>query len=645
MPENVQQQRAAHADFHIRSQSFDEDARTVDIVYATSTPVGRRSFREILEISETAIRTDRLDTNNVYLIWNHDVYSEKPPVGRVISYRVEDGQAIATVRLSDNPDNAGVVADIQSGVIRSVSVGYLIHGYSDATDEETGVTTRTVTSWEPYEISLTVIPADAAAGIRSDERMSERLDAIETALRDAIVQPHEPAPAGANVETEDEPAAERGDELETEEEAAVPEDNAIQEAVAAERSRVRAINEMATRHGLDDAFVTQHVDAGSDIDAVRAAALDAIASRVAPDVSTAAPSVRIVRDERETLVQRAEAALVSRATGEAPSDEAREMRGLSLVEMARRFSGAGDSVSAARAVDEALTQRSGMHSTSDFAAVLGNTVARTLRNAYDNAQRTFEPFTRTVELADFRPVTRVALGDAPKLEKVAEGAEFTHGTIGETGESYALASYGKIVAVTRQAIVNDDLSAFTRLPSMYGARAAELEADLVYGVLSGNAAMSDGKALFHSSHGNVLTGGLDVDGLSKVRALGRKQVGIDGAKINVSFITLIVHPDDETAAEKILGSIAPSSSGEFNPFVGRMTIVADPRVPEGFWFAAANPSLTETIELGFLSGARGVQTFTRDGWDVDGVEVKARLDVGAKAIDWRGLARATKPAA
>lgn len=644
MPENVQQQRAAHADFAVRSESFDESERTVEIVYATGAEVGRRSFREVLVISPDAIRTDRLDSGTVHLIRDHMPWGD--PLGRVIAHRVEDGQAVATVRLSDSPDNAGVVADIQSGVIRSVSVGYLIHGYSDATDEETGVTTRTVTSWEPYEISLTVIPADTSAAIRSDDRMADRMDAIETALRNAIAAPHEPETAGATVTTEDEPAARSGENIETEEEPHVPDNTpTVEEAIAAERARVRDIQAMATRHGLDEAFVSQHVDAGSDLDAVRAAALDVIASRAAPDVSTATPSVRVVRDERETLVQRAEAALVSRATGEAPTEEARELRGLSLVEMARRFSGAGDSVSAARAVDEALTQRSGMHSTSDFAAVLGNTVARTLRASYENAQRTFTPFTRTVELTDFRPVTRVALGDAPKLERVAEGAEFTHGTIGETGESYALASYGRIVAVTRQAIINDDLSAFTRLPSMYGARAAELEADLVYGVLSGNGQMSDGKALFHSAHGNVLTGGLDVEGLSKVRALGRKQTGIDGAKINVSFITLIVHPDDETAAEKLVGSIAPTNSAEFNPFVGRMQIVSDPRVAEGTWFAAASPNLVDTIELGFLAGQRGLQTFTRDGWEVDGVEVKARLDVGAKAIDWRGLARATKPAA
>ena len=33
----------------------------------------------------------------------------------------------------------------------------------------------------------------------------------------------------------------------------------------------------------------------------------------------------------------------------------------------------------------------------------------------------------------------------------------------------------------------------------------------------------------------------------------------------------------------------------------------------------------------------GVYIETRMGFDVDGVEIKARLDFGAKAIDWRGL--------
>ena len=53
----------------------------------------------------------------------------------------------------------------------------------------------------------------------------------------------------------------------------------------------------------------------------------------------------------------------------------------------------------------------------------------------------------------------------------------------------------------------------------------------------------------------------------------------------------------------------------------------------------ADPAVLPVIEWAYLSGYEGVQIETRAGFDVDGVEVKCRLDFGAKAIDWRGLFR------
>ena len=38
-----------------------------------------------------------------------------------------------------------------------------------------------------------------------------------------------------------------------------------------------------------------------------------------------------------------------------------------------------------------------------------------------------------------------------------------------------------------------------------------------------------------------------------------------------------------------------------------------------------------------VGGGEGAYIETRNGFDVDGVEIKCRLDFGAKAIDWRGL--------
>ena len=45
----------------------------------------------------------------------------------------------------------------------------------------------------------------------------------------------------------------------------------------------------------------------------------------------------------------------------------------------------------------------------------------------------------------------------------------------------------------------------------------------------------------------------------------------------------------------------------------------------------------DTIEYAYLEGQQGAYIETRNGFDVDGVEIKCRLDFGAKAIDWRGL--------
>ena len=71
-----------------------------------------------------------------------------------------------------------------------------------------------------------------------------------------------------------------------------------------------------------------------------------------------------------------------------------------------------------------------------------------------------------------------------------------------------------------------------------------------------------------------------------------------------------------------------------------LSVIAEPRldsVSATGWFLAANPSQIDTIEYAYLEGQQGAYIETRNGFDVDGVEIKCRLDFGAKAIDWRGL--------
>lgn len=285
------------------------------------------------------------------------------------------------------------------------------------------------------------------------------------------------------------------------------------------------------------------------------------------------------------------------------------------------------------------------HGSSDFPAILADVANKTLRDAYQAAGRTFTAWCKQSFAPDFKEVLRGQLGDAPALQKVNQNGEFTYGAITDYGENYQLATYGRIVAITRQALVNDDLNAFARLIPGFGAQAAGLESDIVYGVLTGNPAMADGVNLFDADHGNLADpgGDIDVEELGKARAAMRKQVSSEGAYLSISPAFLIVPAVLETAAQQFTSTAhMPDASSNVNPFAGSLQTVAEPRLDAASasaWYLAADPGLIDTIEYAYLEGTEGVQIETRQGWNVDGVEFKARLDFAAKAIDWRGLYR------
>lgn len=670
----------------VRSEptSYDAEAGTITIVYATATPAQRWGYIEILDMSEGAIDTTRLDAGAVNILLQHDGHFGLP-IGNVVSHEIVDGIATATFRLSVADEHRGIVSNISAGIYRTWSVGYQIMETEEETRED-GVTVVRVTRWMPMEISLVSIPADPESKTRSDERPAagaivhrtvtappqmkgqspmttrnlskparrrtaaeeaaaaveeetgtelteDQVAAVEAAVETAI------ADAVADVEAGD---AEEGEEARAEGDEgpeADPEADAADPATDEEEEATRAaeIVNLCARHGRSIQFAQRHIKRGTPTQEVRNLVLDEIAARSPKPMSNA----RIRRDERETMVSRAANAIYSRMTGTEPTADARELRYLSTVEMARAFVGpAATSMPKDQVIRSALQTRSGMHTTSDFAAAIGNAANRTLRQAYAAAELTYADFIREVSLPDFRATERIQIGDAPVLLQRKEGSETTRGTLSDAKESIQLATFARALAMTRPMMVNDDLGAFARVLTSFGIRAAELQSDLVYGVLTGNPKMADGKTLFHASHGNMLQLDLSVDGLSEGRKLMRKQVGLDGAKLNLQATSLIVGPDLETAAQKLIAPISAVVSDGVNPFAGSsLKLVVDSRIEDNSWYLAANPGLIDTIELAFLDGARGIQTQTIDNPMFDGVDVLAQIDVEAAAIDYRGLIR------
>ena len=277
--------------------------------------------------------------------------------------------------------------------------------------------------------------------------------------------------------------------------------------------------------------------------------------------------------------------------------------------------------------------------TSDFANALGNAANRRVRRAFDAAPQSFRPFVSTGNLPDFRPASIIGMGDAPALLLVKENGEIKHGALTDTGDTYKLATYARIIPISRQAIVNDDKNLFGRIPLQFANKAADLESDLVYSQLTGNPTMYDGKPLFHTDHGNLAGTGaaITVASVGAGRAAMFQQKSAEGGNLSIRPTCLIVGPLQETAAEQFLTAVTAGQASAVNPFPGKLTLVVDARITDYSWYLSASPNGFDTIELAHLEGQEALFTDTHLSFEVDGIKFKARLDATAKALDWRGL--------
>lgn len=328
------------------------------------------------------------------------------------------------------------------------------------------------------------------------------------------------------------------------------------------------------------------------------------------------------------------------------SDGARELASMSLVDMAKKsveLTGKSTMLmNKQQILNEAFT-----HTTADFSQVLSNTAGKALRDAYQEANESHMIWTGEAEVPDFKDQSLVQLSEAPDLEKVAEGAEYKHGSFSDAGMTFNIGKYGKMYTMTYEAMINDDLQAFTRLPRMFGIASRRLECDKVYSTLTSNPKLADGKALFHADHKNIATAAaLSVSSLSEARTIMRKQRGLNSkAPLNLQPRYLIVPAVMESQAEQLLASMVDPTKSNDTPnmqFIRNLELVVDSRldeVSETEWYVAASPTQVDTITRAYLAGAARPYYETREGWEVDGWSVKCRMEFAAVPVDFRGLVK------
>lgn len=142
-------------------EAVNQEARTVEIAFASEIEGERWWGIEILDCSAQSVRLARL-LNSAPLLYNHD---SDDLLGVVEGVSLgTDRVCRATVRFSRNEEAEEAFQDVLDKILTKVSVGYMVHEYVLEKEVE-GVPYYRITDWEPYEISMVTLPFDDTVGV------------------------------------------------------------------------------------------------------------------------------------------------------------------------------------------------------------------------------------------------------------------------------------------------------------------------------------------------------------------------------------------------------------------------------------------------------------------------------------------------
>lgn len=677
----------------------DESSRSVELSFSSANGIRQYDwwngewYSEVLDHSPRAVVLDRLREIGVGL-FNHDA---DKVIGRLEDVRLEEKEGKARCRLVFDSDDfaEGVWQKVRSGTLKGVSVGFRVYEWDEV---KAGKKSRdgiegpamVARKWEPVEVSIVSCPADASVGVgrsmygKADrerdvgvkKRVQEALrklgsgeftrEQFEAELRSILaeVDPDEMEEVArfiADVRSaagEDDKKGEPSKDDEGGGEAGGAEgngdgkgdggeeDDKTKRSVAEERRRAAEISAVCARFGVSPAETSRFINDGTPLVEVYRSVTERASTSPGNGLPVGRSVSELGEDERDRY-RRAVTDGLRMRTGsqiEKPAPGANEFRHMSLLELARDVLERNGERSIRGLPPMELAARA--FSTSDFPAIMSNLADVVLQAAYTEVPSTWRSWCRVGSANDFKAQHRVRMGEMPELEPVLEAGEYKMADLMETKDSFAIGTFGKKFALTRQAIINDDLGAFTRIPQLFGAASSRTINRAVYSLLKGNPKIAeDGKAVFHADHNNLGTAAaLSIEALDAARVAMRRQTGLRKDKekvtLNLTPSILLLPPELETLALQILYSdtdLRYANANIKNPFRNAFTPIVEAELEAWEWYLTASPSMIDTVEVAFLGGNQSPTLEQQQGWNVDGIEYKVRLDFGVWLYEYRGL--------
>ncbi len=655
-------------------ESIDTKNRSVDIVVATEDPVEVFDFERFEIISEVLVASGAQfpQSRQVPLLDTHDRYQTSSVLGSIRELVRERDKVVGRAHFSSVEKVDDTWTKIREGHLTDFSAGYRPLESQWVPEGETydykgrsySGPVRVTKKWKLREGSVVPIGADELAKARSaagnkHKSVIEEENIMNKRLRKYLEE--RGLAVGANEDEaweffearswEQKPQTqEPGNETDRQAEL----DQIREAAEGEEHDRVVEIMAIGKRYDLAE-LAYRGVTEKLTVNKVMDLALESVAGRASdPDITHRTPATHGEDASEKFRAAAVDSLLVKAGMVEDPEKMAPgavDLRGYSLRELAReslRVSGQPTGGNVMEMTGRALA-------TAELPYILANVANKALFSGWDTAAETWRTWCGTDQVSDFKTHYMPRISEFDDLDEIPEHGEYKYGKFTEAQESYSIATYGKLFAITRQTIINDDLGALTRIPASHGESASRKLGDVAYAVLTANAAMGDGVALFATGHSNYVAAGsgaipgtdtiaagiLAMKTQQDLRGLRRLNIrpefflapaALEGGA-EVFFQTIQFSDSDTVATDSSLASTRKNlySGSYFTRVYETRLDDADPAA----WYLAGPRG--KTVVMFFLNGVQVPYLETQQGWSVDGTEYKVRIDAGAKAVDWKGL--------
>ena len=420
----------------------------------------------------------------------------------------------------------------------------------------------------------------------------------------------------------------------------------LQNAVKAENKRQADIRALCAQHKVSDELTNQMLgDIECSLDKASAKILDNIGEQSAtgqrnPDANLTASHIRI--DNGNHIKDELQNALDARC-GVGVLEKDNSFGHESLLNMAR--ASLGVNARSAMTKDELVNRA---FNSKDF----GDIVTQSIHTVMLDEKKVRAPLWRELasveNLSDFRETELVTVNDAPDLMGVGEDGEYKEATIKGSGERIQLATFGREIRFTRQAIINDEIGLIAKVPRKFMQAGYRLSDKLMFNaILAGK--MGDGNGVFHKAAGwsNLIDKIPAGDYSALIMALHKvfaTATTSGGDALDLRGEILLASPDHAPMLEAVLSTA--SKPDVFNPAYKKFAKVVETARMSSINGAIGLTSKDfDAVVMGFLDGQQDPWLETGDGWSSDGAKFRITYDITSKVVDRRGAAQALFAAA